>query len=152
MLASDFQRKVRKCNTDLHIYCGNDDSKPAGLYFVKQGQYQEICGVDKNWLPEWPITNEKGRILKGGWRRAVKVLIERKLVDAHKAERVFGTQLIGNRKPSVTTTWSDPVEKEIQANYVKNFSKTGKPTLKRDEVMDLAKEITKQHEAELTSD
>lgn len=93
MLAGDFQRKLRKLNPNIRIFCSNDDSKPAGIYIVIRGEYKEICGIDKNYLPEHIQYDENGRIVKGGWRRAIKTLIKKGFIDKKKAESVFSTHL-----------------------------------------------------------
>ena len=94
MLAGDFVRKLRILNPELRIACGNDDSKPAGIFWVdRTGTDQSVCGIDKNYIPEWIVWNDDGSIRKGGWRRALKILIDRKLVDRRKAESVFGVDL-----------------------------------------------------------
>lgn len=143
MLASDFQSKLRKLNKNIRIYCGDNDSRLAGVFHVVDGEYIDIIGVDKNYLPEWPKVDEQGRIVKSGWRRVMRVLIEKKLVDRRRAEAVFGTQIIGVRRPPIVVNYQDPIEKQIQAAMVRGFMKTGKASMKKDEVMDLAKEIEK---------
>jgi hypothetical protein len=84
----------------LKVFCGNDDTKAAGVYIVRRGpvndmtdDYELLCGIDKNYVPEYPIVAEDGRILKGGWRRALYILINEHLVDRKRAERVFSTHL-----------------------------------------------------------
>jgi hypothetical protein len=93
MLSGDFERKLRILNRELRIFCGNDDSKPAGIYHVVRGEYTEICGCDKNWLPEYVQYNEDGSIRRGGWRRVLKILINKDLIDRKEAEKVFQTHL-----------------------------------------------------------
>jgi hypothetical protein len=94
MLSGDFERKLRKLNPDIRIYCSNDDSKPAGIFWVKpNGEYQEICGIDKNQVPEWPTFDETGAYVKAGWRRALKILINKGFIDRDQAERLFGVHL-----------------------------------------------------------
>lgn len=94
MLSGDFERKLTKLNRNLRIYCGNDSSKPAGIFTVlPNGDYQEICGVDKNYLPEHIVYNDKGFIIRSGWRRPLKILINKGYIDRHKAEKVFETYL-----------------------------------------------------------
>jgi hypothetical protein len=110
MLAGEFQRKLRALNKDLRIWCGDDSSRPAGLFIVQRGQgehdnadYVEICGVDKNWVPEHVEYNANGTYHKGGWRRVLRILIQKGLVDRRHAERVFNTSLSYARKPKRPT-------------------------------------------------
>lgn len=101
MMASDFQLRLRKLNPKLKIYCGDDDSKPAGIFIIRRGEhgddlggsYDQLCSIDKNWVPEHTEFAKNGSIIKGGWRRALKILIQKGLVDRRKAERLFRTDL-----------------------------------------------------------
>lgn len=93
MLAGDFARKLRKLNPRLNVACGNDDTRPASIFYIKNGEEETVCGIDKNYLPEWIVWKEDGSILKAGWRRPLKVLIEKKLINKAKAEKLFGTNL-----------------------------------------------------------
>lgn len=100
MLAGVFQRNLRKLNPKLRIWCGDDDSKPASIFYVKHGEFEQVCGIDKNWIPENTQFEESGAIKKGGWRRAVRILIQKRLVDRRTAERVFNTHFpYAPRKP-----------------------------------------------------
>ena len=93
MLAGDFERKLRKLNRNLRIFCGDDDSRAAGIYQVIRGEYTEICGVDKNELPEHSIREPNGAFIKAGWRRTLKILIKKGLIDRNKAEKLFRARL-----------------------------------------------------------
>lgn len=100
MLAGDFERKLRKLNKKLRIFCGDNDARPAGIFQVIRGEYTEICGIDKNYVPEHSIRAPHGAHIKGGWRRALKILIKQGLIDRSKAEKVFRTTLgYRSRKP-----------------------------------------------------
>lgn len=94
MLAGDFQKKLRKLNPRLRIYAGNSDpSWPAGIYHVVRGEYTEICGIDKNIVPEHSVRAENGAHIRGGWRRALKILIKQGFIDRLSAQKVFRTDL-----------------------------------------------------------
>lgn len=98
MLSGEFERKLRQLNPDIRIFCGDDDTKAAGVFRtirdtsgLPNGDYQELCGCDKNWVPERTEIDETGKILRGGWRRVLRILITKHLVDRKAAERVFAT-------------------------------------------------------------
>ena len=98
MLSGEFLRKIKKLNNQLNIFCKDDDTKPAGLFHVVNGEFTEICGVDKNWIPERTIFNSNGTIFKSGWRRTLKILITKRLIDRWEAEKVFNTHLAYSSK------------------------------------------------------
>lgn len=89
-MASDFQAKIRKLNKNLHIYC-QDSDRPAGLYLVsKTGEVEELCGVDKNHIEEFPSYDRYGKMMKGGWRRAVRLLVAKGYANRHFSYKLFG--------------------------------------------------------------
>lgn len=93
MFPGDFQAKLRKLNKNLFILCGNDDSKPAGLYLKFYDEPIHICGVDRNDIPEFTISDSKGHIIKAGWRRTLNILISKRLIDKKEAQNLFRTEL-----------------------------------------------------------
>lgn len=108
MLSGEFERKLRKVNGQLRIFCGDDNTKPAGIFRYKRSYmddmaaaYDHICGVDKNEVPEYCFVAEDGRILKSGWRRVLRILISQRLIRRRDAERVFGVSLEGPGKTIV---------------------------------------------------
>lgn len=141
MLSGDFARNLRILNRNLRVYCGNDDSKPAGLYQVIDGEYRSICGVDKNYLPEFTIWDKKGHIIKSGWRRILDILILSKLVNRKQAMKVFRTYFEHPNTKCVIE--EDPIRKEIKQLQVDAAYK-GK--VNTDWMMDISKEINKRHE------
>lgn len=90
MLASTFQRNLKKLNPKLKIYCGSMDHRPAGLWFMDKQEVHEICGVDKNYIMEWPSYDKYGKMVKGGWHRVLKMLVGLKLIDRRKSYGLFG--------------------------------------------------------------
>lgn len=132
MFAGDFQRKLRRVNPRLKIFCGDDDSKPAGIFTIKRGPYGEdlggsyeaICGVDKSIVPEHTVLRADGSIEKSGWRRVLRILIAGGYVDRRTAERVFGCRLgVRTRKPRVPKAVID--RKGLLADYAKEIRSWG---------------------------
>lgn len=93
MLSGDFQRKIRQLNPSLRIYSTDNKGRTANIYHVVRGDYQPICGIDKNYVGEHMVRGENGLILHGGWRRALKILIGKGFIDRRKAEKLFKTTL-----------------------------------------------------------
>jgi hypothetical protein len=90
MLASTFQKNLKKLNKNLKIWCGDDRTKPAGIYHTVDGEYEEICGIEKNFVPEYSEYSAQGKMLKGGWRRVLKILLAKKLIDRRESYKYFG--------------------------------------------------------------
>lgn len=145
MLSGEFQRKLRSCTTKLHIFCGDNDLRAAGIYKVNRiGEYEEVCGIDKNFVPELMTQRQDGLILKGGWRRAINILIRAKLVDQRIAERVFNTRFDFKPRRIIVEYETDKIKHAIEKATVENMVRTGKPALSSDQIMDFAKEVNKE--------
>lgn len=157
MLSGDFARNLKKLNPNLRIYCGDDANRPATLYYSKYNMgfeqdpedYIEICGVDKNYLPEDPITDGRSHIVKGGWRRVLNFLIARKLVDKQKAEKLFQTGFDRAAMMPIDSD-SDPILRAIKdaQNRGRGLMKIGDGEqathYRRDDMMDIGRMIHKQ--------
>ena len=129
-----FARKLRCLNPELRIWCSDDDLKPAGLFYVHAGEYVQICGVDKQSVPKNTIFGKTGRIIKAGYLRTLKILIERGLVDRRKAEQVFNCRI-----PPVRIDPSFPDEKNKVMDYLRECNRKG--YLKPEEIVDAGREI-----------
>lgn len=93
MLSGEFERKLRRLNPRLHIWCGDNNHLPAGLWIMRNGEWETVCGVDKQWVGEHTQFSPEGFIIRSGWRRVLRILIQQKLIDRRHAERVFNTHL-----------------------------------------------------------
>lgn len=145
MEPGEFQRKLRKCSHKLRIFCGDNDARPAGIYKVNHvGEYEEVCGIDKNSVPELTTQRQDGLILKGGWRRAMNILIKANLVEKRIAERVFNTRFDFRPRRVIIEYESDKIKHAIEKATVDNMVRTGKPALNKDQIMDFAKEVNKE--------
>jgi hypothetical protein len=119
MLSGDFERKLHKLNRNLHIFCGDNDARAAGIFVVSpRGEYTEICGIDKSFIPQYVIYSEDGRIFKTGWRRALKILIGKGLINRKTAEKEFCTHLTG-RAPTRPQIKQDSLLKKLDDIGVK---------------------------------
>jgi hypothetical protein len=109
MLSCDFHRKIRKLNPHFRIISNERPDFPAGLYYVdaRTGPMQ-VCGVDKNYIPEHTIWN-KQFIAKGGWRRTLNIIHHKGLAPKRLIEKVFSTHL-DVRKREARGKWVDPIQ------------------------------------------
>lgn len=111
MFASDFQSKLRRLNSNLRIFCGDNDNKPASLYFVQNGEEVTICGIDKNEIPRSVIYDRQGHIIKSGWERVLNILVYRRLTTKSKAEQIFNCHLQKSPTPIIE---DDDIQKAIK--------------------------------------
>lgn len=144
MLSGEFERLIKRLNPRLRIFCGNDNRKAAGLFHVLNGEYTQIIGVDKNFVPEWIRYDMFGHIIKSGWRRVVKLLIAQRLAKRKRAERLFRFHYVPWRQGMGVPTREDYISAEIAATCARSEQHTGlKAVVKKDDLMDISKEIQK---------
>lgn len=143
MTLGEFSRKLRKLNKNLRIFA-KDTGKPAGINLLFDGEWVNICSIDKNDIPMLPIRDKDGRYIKGGWRRALRSLIDRRLIDRKAAERIFRS---GLDVPNPHFNYNhDPVMKELYSIRQRRINqggelKNGKVGFKRDDVLEMASVI-----------
>jgi hypothetical protein len=145
MLSGEFERKLQKLNKNLRVCCGDNPNRPAGLYYIQCGEYIQVCGVDKNWVGENIEYDYKGHIIKSGWKRVLKILASRKLIDKQYANRVFNTDL-SVKIMSNTEIICDPILNMIQQAKIRGYHVEDgevKPVYGQDDMADIGKEIRK---------
>jgi len=136
VLPGDFERNLKILNKSLRIFAGSDNSKAAGLFTVIDGEYVQICGVDKNTVPEYPIYDKYGHILKSGWKRVLNILIKMKYINKFKALSVFKTGSLYISKDIFNN--QNYIDKYINDAEIRNFNRTGKPGLTRNDILDIS--------------
>lgn len=152
MLPGEFYRALKKLNKNLQIYCGDDNSKAAGLWMWYEGEIRELCGVDKGNIKEWPTYSAQGKMLKGGWHRVIKMLVETKLVDRRKSYKYFGNWELHREPPQIFL--QEPIDaaiedlKPVAFKLIEN-PLTGKretvPVYNNDEIVDIGRMIANQN-------
>jgi len=82
-------RQLRVLNPALRICAFENSNHLAGLYHIDSaGEYQDICGVDKDYVPEYTEWDAKGHIVKSGWRRVFIALLDFRLTTPQKVSKV----------------------------------------------------------------
>jgi len=121
MFASDFAIRLKKLNPHLRIYCGDDKSRPASLYHIVNNEEETICGIDKSEVPERPIYDEQGHILKSGWIRVLNILIKKGFTSKKRAEKIFTCHLYNTPQPPL----SKPKYKNIDEYHPDDLREIG---------------------------
>lgn len=129
MIYDTFKQKLRKLNPRLKIFETHEAEKgPWGLYELSPmgTSIEHICGVSVRNGIIYENTERRwdGYILRQGWRRIIKILISKKLVDRHKAAKVFSTSFDGNRGNGFVMQ-KDPLTKAWNEAKARGFQKTG---------------------------
>jgi hypothetical protein len=129
MLYCTFYNKLRKLNKNLRIY-GDDaaPNRPWGLYIVtKDGMEQNhICGISRDGGMVYELTERRwdGFILRQGWRRVLKILLSKGIINRQKTEYEFMTAFEGNRGRGLKIE-KDPLSKAMEEARARGLAKTG---------------------------
>lgn len=111
MQSGDFLRKLQKLNPRLKVTCFNESKFAAGLWLDMDGEYVEICGVDKNAVPRRMIYDEFGHVIKAGWERTLRILVQKEIVEKKEAEKVF--QFTFSSHIAKVPRYQDPTMRQI---------------------------------------
>ena len=125
MMASDFYHKIRRLNSRLHISAGDDVKRPAALWMYKDGEVMDICGVDKNWIQEFPTYDQYGKMILGGWNRILIMLIGMKLIDKRKSFVEFGRWDLHREVPQVFDL--KPLDRAVTQLQAKRYKEIVSP-------------------------
>lgn len=152
MLPGLFERKLRQCNYALKIVPSPDlHNRPSGLYIIKNCELEHLCGVDNIEVPEGEYVDCVGHIIKRGWRKAVQIVITQGHISTEKAEKVFKTKFGQQylKKPILVGSKEKvDIGAEITKQSMENSNLLGNPRgntlLKKDQLMDFAREMKKE--------
>jgi hypothetical protein len=72
-----FVRALKRLNPALRVCSFEGSDKLAGLYLInKQGEWEDICGVDKQSVPAYATFDDGGHVVRAGWRRTLWILLQ----------------------------------------------------------------------------
>ncbi len=135
MLSGDFLYALHVLNPALRVCSLGDNGRMAGIYYLdKEGHYQDVCAIDKNQIPEFPVYDQTGRLEKAGWRRAVFILLQNRLTTTRRVRRLWPGFFM-RREPAAYVPPADPVSARL--------ADTSK-TLSSEEMLELAKALRKK--------
>lgn len=85
-----FYRNLKKLNPRLKVCSFDENGKLAGLFIRDHNgeSYFDICGVDKEFVPEYTEWDAQGHIIKSGWRRVYQILAQLKLTTPERIKKV----------------------------------------------------------------
>lgn len=139
MLTGEFYRKIKVLNSKLRICCFESNDNLAGLYYIDREGIQDICGVDKGYVPEYTEWDSAGHIVISGWRRVYLILLQLGLTTPQKVQKVC---------PGFFLHWSQArVDEDRNVRIVgdpianKLASLAAKETLSSDDVLEVATDI-----------
>ena len=147
--------------------------KPGMCILNKRGQHMPICGTEYGAIPEYPVFAQDGTVIAYGWRRAVKVVLQRKLTTREKVKKVFGAGFFERRNEPTGYTVegspsdynamlqsiygegqqvedsSDPIIIARRKMELDNVNRKGTPGLTFDQADELSKKIREGYSDEL---
>lgn len=112
--------KLRRLNPRLRVCQFEVSRHLPGIYYVDEREgIVDICATDKEWVPALPLFNERGQMVKCGYRRVIFVLLQHKLTTREKVRKIFPS-FFEMRYPAPTKTqaasihqqWSEMMREE----------------------------------------
>lgn len=145
MLASTFLGKLKKMNRRLDVCSIDNSPNLAGIYYrcPKEG-ILDICGIDKNFIPEYPEFDSRGHVIRSGWRRSIKILLNVKTIDGEpiitreKVKKQFGDGFFDVREPN----WLRNIESGNEVNNLlekrkaRALDRTGVAALSKEDLLE----------------
>jgi hypothetical protein len=140
----DFYRCIRQLNPKLKICSLENSTHAAGLYIIDDREgYISICGVDKGYVPVTTTVDEVGHILKSGWYRVVRLLLNEGLTTPDKVRKVWPNFFL-SRIPKAEFQNIDPILKKIGRFVHEQEDKRGEQGMSADQIMEVAEEVKKK--------
>jgi len=128
MHSHEFVRKLKKLNPAIGVCWGNCDSKAAGLYYIKDREYENICGIDKGETPKFCIFDSKtNKLRKSGWMRVLDICLKKHLIDQRKTEELFHTQIISQKYPKELSDYTRAWNEAVKVGERESNRQTGRP-------------------------
>lgn len=159
MTLYDFERKLKKLNRNISIYSGKDITRPAGVWIRiatwEGGEYEELCGVEKVNLREFPTYNRNGKMLTGGWHRVLYLLYAKGYIELAQSRRYFGAWDL-HREPfqifetsaidqAVNYLYQHPVDSKRIEDPLNPGQYIEVPIYSKDDTVDIGRMIAKSH-------
>ena len=157
MTLSEFERKLKKLNRNVSIYSTADATRPAGVWIrvatYEGGEYEELCGIEKFNLKEFPTYSKHGKMLTGGWHRVLYLLCAKGYVSRLESCKYFGAWYT-HREPfqvfekstidqAVDYLYSHPVKTKRIEDPLNDGQFIEVPVFDKDDTIDIGRMIAK---------
>ena len=88
MTTGTFLRYLGRLNPKLRVCSFENSANLAGLYYINaKDEWVDICGVDKEYVPEYSEWDKAGHLTVSGWRRVAFILLRLHLTTREKIVR-----------------------------------------------------------------
>ena len=154
MTSGDFLRKLKLMNRRLNICAFDNSDRLAGIYYICPIEgVVDICGIDKNNVPEYPTYDSRGHVIKSGWRRALKILLSyrdirgRPIITRDQVTKQFGGGFFLKREPNwlENIEGGNEVQNMLEAKKKDSLDKIGKEVLSRDDLLEAHEVLDKKY-------
>jgi len=139
-----FVRALKKLNGKLRVCAFENESRLAGLYLInKQDEWEDICGVDKKYVPAYAAFDSGGHVVKSGWRRVFWILLSHGYTSRERVRRVCGGFFDGRACRAdrfVGGNPGDPIQNKLMKYGLESLEKNDN-ALTTDQILDVAEMI-----------
>lgn len=128
MHSHDFVRKLQKLNPTIRVWWGSCDTRSAGLYYIKNREYENICGIDKGDTPKFCVFNPKTNVLKkSGWLRVLDICVNKRLLNRRATEELFHTRVGWQKYPKELSDYTRAWNEAVKVGIKESIKKSGRP-------------------------
>lgn len=144
MYGGEFQRCLKQLNPKLRICCLENSKHAAGIYYIDPMEgYISVCGVDKGYIPVATTVDEVGHILKSGWHRVVRILLNEKLTTIQQVQKVWPNFFL-SRIPAAEWSTMNPILNKIGKFVSEEEDKRGAQGMTADQIIEVSEDIHKK--------
>lgn len=131
-------------NPKLRVCSFENSNRLAGLYLVnKQGKWEDICGVDKNYVPAYTTFDDGGHVVKSGYRRVIWILLAHNYTSCDTVRRAIPGFFDGRACSSdrfVGGIAGDPITNKFN-KYALEAAQKGEETITKDQILEVGKDV-----------
>lgn len=140
-------RALRVLNPKLRVCSFENSNRLAGLYLIaKNGEWEDICGVDKKEVSAYATFDNGGHVIKSGWRRVIWILFGNNYTTRQQINKVcpgFFDSRACKADRFVGGVAGDPIEnklmKFVRANTASNPFEDA--PLTKDQILELGADV-----------
>jgi len=122
MLQVTWYKKLRALNPKLRVCQFEQSNHLPGIYYVDDREgIVDVCATDIGFVPALPMLDSRGGLVKSGYRRVIRILLELKLTTSAKVRSVFPGYFESTypllspvRTRAVQQQWSEMMKEERQ--------------------------------------
>ncbi len=141
---------LKALNPRLKVCSFESSPNLAGIYTIERnGEWTDICGIDKKYVPCYAKFDDGGHMIQSGWRRVCWVMLGAGYTTKAKIQKAcpgFFDSRACRADRFVGGIQGDPIQNKIMKYTTENNfgDPFGEATLTSEQALDIAKDIAQK--------